>query len=98
MLSGTLFAEMVVHFSMVIYSYNYTLLKGKRKVDGELGLIFFCYNLRRSISILGVQGILERLWRLFSLFWRWVSPWSLLLGNNVSGESGYQGAGWSAVA
>lgn len=79
------------------WGYTYTLLKGKRKVDGELGLIFFCYNLRRAISILGVRGIIERLRGLFSAFWRWGSPWSVPLGNKVTGRSGWQGAGWSAV-
>lgn len=39
----------------------YTLLKGLPKVDGEYNLIACCYNIRRSISILGVLELLERL-------------------------------------
>ena len=52
------------------WGYTYTLLKGKQKVDGELGLIFFCYNLRRSVSILGVPLLLEHLTKqLLSILW-----------------------------
>ena len=49
------------------------LLKGLQKVNGEMALIFLTYNLRRSMSILGVNGLIEvlksafgtllRLWR-----------------------------------
>jgi hypothetical protein len=31
----------------------YTLLRGKEKVDGEFSLLACCYNIRRSMSILG---------------------------------------------
>ena len=58
------------------WGYTYTLLRGMEKVDGELGLIFLCYNLRRTISILGVQEAMERLRGLFIAFWRSVAPWS----------------------
>lgn len=64
------------------WGYTYTLLKGMEKVDGELGLIFFCYNLRRTMSILGVQEAIERLRRLFVAFWRSVAPWWAGLGND----------------
>lgn len=43
------------------WGYTYTLLKGLKKVDGEMGLIFTCYNLRRTISILGIEKLLEKL-------------------------------------
>lgn len=43
------------------WGYTYTLLKGLKKVDGEMGLIFTAYNLRRSISIFGIEGVLKRL-------------------------------------
>ena len=39
----------------------YTLLRGKEKVDGEFSLLACCYNLRRSMSIFGVLGLIERL-------------------------------------
>lgn len=44
-----------------LWGYTYTLLKGIKKVDGEMGLIFTCYNLRRTISILGIEKLLEKL-------------------------------------
>lgn len=40
---------------------TYTLLKGLKKVDGEMGIIFTCYNLRRTISIMGVEKLLKKL-------------------------------------
>ena len=43
------------------YGYYYTLLRTKRKVAGEFALIYLCYNLRRVINILGVNGLKEAL-------------------------------------
>ncbi len=43
------------------WGYTYTLLKGLEKVDGEMGLIFTAYNLRRSMSIFGIEDLLRRL-------------------------------------
>lgn len=43
------------------WGYTYTLLKGIKKVDGEMGIIFTCYNLRRTISIMGVEKLLKKL-------------------------------------
>ncbi|AHM59089.1 transposase IS1182 family protein [Flammeovirgaceae bacterium 311] len=43
------------------WGYSYTLMKGLKKVDGELGLIFTCYNLRRAVSILSVPKLLKLL-------------------------------------
>ena len=39
------------------WGYDHILLKGLRKNDGEFGLIFLVYNLRRIINILGVDGV-----------------------------------------
>ena len=39
----------------------YTLLKGKEKVSGEMGIVFTVYNLRRVVSILGAKGAIESL-------------------------------------
>lgn len=43
------------------WGYSYTLVKGKEKVGGEMALIFLCYNLRRTLSIFGVEELAERL-------------------------------------
>ncbi|HHC78791.1 MAG TPA: IS1182 family transposase [Flavobacteriia bacterium] len=43
------------------WGYDYTLLKGLEKVEGEFGIIFTCYNLRRAITIFGVQELIKRL-------------------------------------
>lgn len=38
------------------WGYDHILLKGLRKNDGEFGLIYLVYNLRRIINILGVES------------------------------------------
>jgi hypothetical protein len=43
------------------WGYTYYLLKGLEKVNGEGSLIALVYNLRRSVSILGVRALVERL-------------------------------------
>jgi transposase len=39
----------------------YLLLRGLRKVSGEVGLLLFSYNLRRALNILGVEALIEAL-------------------------------------
>ncbi len=43
------------------WGFTFTLVKGLEKVDGEFGIIYTCYNLRRTINILGVKPMLEKL-------------------------------------
>lgn len=40
---------------------SYLLLKGKTKVVGETALMFLSYNLRRAISIMGVENMVKAL-------------------------------------
>ena len=39
------------------WGFDYTLMKGKKKVDGEMGLIFIAYLFTRLRSILGLEGL-----------------------------------------
>ena len=41
--------------------YTYTNLRGKEKVLGEVGILFIGYNLRRCISIFGIQKLIKAL-------------------------------------
>lgn len=43
------------------WGYYYTLLKGIKKVNGEMAIIFTMYNIRRAMSILGVSELINRL-------------------------------------
>ena len=43
------------------WGYTYTLLKGKEKVGGEFDLICLSYNIRRSVSLLGVKYLIASL-------------------------------------
>ena len=53
------------------WGYTYTLLKTKKKVETEFSIIFLCYNLRRTMSILGLEGLKNALkraiWRILAL-------------------------------
>ena len=40
------------------WGYTHTLLKGLRKVNGEINLIMFCYNFMRTKNILGFDKML----------------------------------------
>jgi transposase len=39
----------------------YLLLKGLKKVSGEVGLLLVSYNLRRALNILGVEALIKAL-------------------------------------
>jgi hypothetical protein len=39
-------------------NFDFLLLRGFKKVAGEVSIAFFSYNLKRSINILGVQNFL----------------------------------------
>lgn len=43
------------------WGYTYTLVKGLKKVNGEMAIIFTMYNLRRAMSILGINELISRL-------------------------------------
>jgi len=49
------------------WGFDYTLMKGKQKVDGEVGLIFIAYLFTRMLNILGWNGIRETIANLLSL-------------------------------
>jgi transposase len=57
------------------WGYDYVLLKGLNKVEGELGLIFTAYNLRRLISIIGVIPLVRR----FNIFLSQIRKLSAIL-------------------
>jgi Transposase DDE domain len=42
------------------WGYSYTLVKGLKKVGGEMALIFLVYNMRRAITLLGVKDMTAR--------------------------------------
>jgi hypothetical protein len=43
------------------WGFDHTLMKGKKKVDGEVGLIFIAYLFTRLMNILGLKGLMEAL-------------------------------------
>jgi hypothetical protein len=61
--------------------FTFTLMRGKEKVLGEVGLMFIGYNLSRCISIIGAEKLIRALrehcmpgflmvFRLFSSFFK----------------------------
>ena len=55
------------------WGFNYTLVRGLKKVEAEFALIFTAYNMKRAINILGVTELIKRLeegfWALLTRFW-----------------------------
>jgi len=43
------------------WGYTYTLMKGLQKVNGEMNLIMLVYNIKRTLSILGFEKMVEAL-------------------------------------
>lgn len=43
------------------WGYTYTLMKTMPKVETEFSIILLCYNLKRTLSILGYEGLKEAL-------------------------------------
>ena len=41
------------------WGYTYTLMKGLKKVNGEMNLIMLMYNIKRTLSILGFTKMME---------------------------------------
>ena len=40
------------------FNQSYLLLKGLRKVNGEVGFMMLAYNMRRAINVVGVKGLI----------------------------------------
>ena len=53
-----------------VWGYDQFLCRGNEKVTGEMSLSFLAFNLRRAISILGIEKLLEG-----------IKQWAELLGN-----------------
>ena len=47
------------------WGYTYTLIKTIPKVQTEYSIIFLYYNLRRTMSLLGLEGLKKALKRVF---------------------------------
>ncbi|MBR9676972.1 IS1182 family transposase [Candidatus Woesearchaeota archaeon] len=43
------------------WHFDYTLTKGKEKVLGEVYLAFTCYNLKRTLSIIGFENLMSKM-------------------------------------
>lgn len=41
------------------WGYTYTLMKGLQKVNGEMNLILLVYNIKRTLSILGFEKLMQ---------------------------------------
>ena len=50
------------------WGFTYTLMKGKEHVLTEVNLMMMCYNLRRTMSILGINGLKQWLKSIYQFF------------------------------
>jgi len=56
------------------WNLSYTLVRGRQKVENEYRLAPICYNLNRSVSILGMERVKEELKRLILILFEYLSP------------------------
>jgi hypothetical protein len=56
------------------WGFDYTLMTGTKKVDGEVGLIFIAYLFTKLMNILGVKGLMEAIASILLLY-----KWSKLV-------------------
>jgi transposase len=47
------------------WGYDHVMMKGLQKTDSEFSLVFLCYNIKRVMNIMGINGILKAI-RAFS--------------------------------
>ncbi len=50
------------------WHFDYTLTRSKEKVLGEVYLAFTCYNLKRTVSIMGFEALMNKIKAIFILF------------------------------
>lgn len=50
------------------WGFDYVLTKGKQNVLAESSIVFICYNLRRSLSILDFNGLMAKIKTIISQF------------------------------
>ncbi|MDG6994629.1 MAG: hypothetical protein JRN52_01795 [Nitrososphaerota archaeon] len=53
-----------------VFNHGYLLLKGLRKVNGEIGFNMLAYNMRRAINVLGVGRLVSFLTANCAAQWR----------------------------
>ena len=41
------------------WGYDHVMMKGLEKTDSEISLVFLCYNIKRVMNIMGINGILR---------------------------------------
>lgn len=66
------------------WGFTHTLMKGKKAVLSEVYLLFMIYNLRRSASILGLEGLIKRIKALMALIFHRIWATEPFLGNSLT--------------
>ena len=61
------------------WGFTYSLMKGKEYVLGEVNLLFMIYNLRRSVSILGLEELKKRLRNLITIIFQRIRAYRPIL-------------------
>lgn len=56
------------------WHFDHVLMRGKENVLGEVSILFTVYNLRRSLSILGFSGLLDRIRAFLNLLFGNIIP------------------------
>lgn len=66
------------------WGYDHLMMKGLQKTDSEISLIFLCYNLKRVMNIMGINGILKAIKAFSQCFGSFLNCFSPFLKVNNS--------------
>ena len=66
------------------WGYDHLMMKGLQKTDSEISLIFLCYNLKRVMNILGINGILAAIKAFSQCFGPFLNCFSAFFKVNTS--------------
>ena len=66
--------------------FTYTMVRGKEKVLGEVSMAFISYNLGRAMSIMGVEGLIDRIKRSKTYFFDFLA-WTSCVSSNTTNYS-----------
>jgi len=61
------------------WGFTFTLMKGKKNVLSEVNILMICYNLRRLVSILGIETLKNKLKELYAVFYEQIKGFLALL-------------------
>ena len=66
------------------WGYDHVMMKGLQKTDSEISLIFLCYNMKRVMNIMSINGILKAIKAFSQCFGPFLNCFSAFFKVNTS--------------